>query len=230
MPWAWPRSGSLPPHRGNRKAMHEPTCAMNEFFLSALAFGLAAGLKPGPLGIVVIQQTLSHGLPGGLKASMAPLITDGPIIIAALWLLSQFKNIDLFAAGLNLVSGLYLLWLAQKMLRVQSISMTSKLGAEASLLTAVKVNFLNPGPYLFWFTVGGSYIVRGTTTQSAVFVVTSIGALIAAKVAVALLAARYLPSLESRGYLGTLKALAALMAVFGVLSLAASYKLAIVGA
>ena len=57
---------------------------MSEFFLSALAFGLAAGLKPGPLGVVVIQQTLSHGLPGGLKASMAPLITDGPIIIAAL--------------------------------------------------------------------------------------------------------------------------------------------------
>lgn len=203
---------------------------MNEFFFSALAFGLAAGLKPGPLGVVVIQQTLSHGLPGGLKASMAPLITDGPIIIAALWLLSQFKNIDLFAAGLSLVSGLYLLWLAQKMLRVQSISVTSKLGAEASLLTAVKVNFLNPGPYLFWFTVGGSYIVRGTTTQSAVFVVTSIGALIAAKVAVALLAARFLPSLESRGYLVTLKALAALMAVFGVLSLATSYELAMVGA
>jgi len=203
---------------------------MSEFFFAALAFGLAAGLKPGPLGVVVIQQTLSHGLPGGLKASMAPLITDGPIIIAALWLLSQFKSIDLFAAGLSLVSGLYLLWLAQKMLRVQSISVTSKLGAEASLLTAVKVNFLNPGPYLFWFTVGGSYIVRGTTTQSTVFVVTSIGALIAAKVAVALLAARFLPSLESRGYLVTLKALAAVMAVFGLLSLATSYKLAVVGA
>lgn len=76
---------------------------------------------------------------------------------------------------------------------------------------AVKVNFLHPGPYLFWFTAGGSYIVRGTTTQSTVFVVTSIGALIAAKVAVALLAARFLPSLESRGYLVTLKALAAIV-------------------
>lgn len=201
---------------------------MSEFFFSALAFGLAAGLKPGPLGVVVIQQTLSHGLPGGLKASMAPLITDGPIIIAALWFLSQFKSIDLFAAGLSLVGGLYLLWLAQKMLRLKSIAVTSKLGAEASLLTAVKVNFLNPGPYLFWFTVGGSYIVRGTATQSGVFVVTSIGALIAAKIAVALLAARFLPSLESRGYLVTLKVLAALMAVFGLLSIATSYELAMV--
>ena len=31
---------------------------------------------------------------------MAPLVTDGPIIIAALWFLSQFKSINLFAAAL----------------------------------------------------------------------------------------------------------------------------------
>lgn len=203
---------------------------MSEFFFSALAFGLAAGLKPGPLGIVVIQQTLSHGLPSGLRASMAPLITDGPIILGALWLLPKFRSIELFAAGLSLVGGLYLLWLARKMLRIQPITVTQELGSEASLLTAVKVNFLNPGPYLFWFTVGGSYIVRGTTTESTVFVITSIGALVAAKVVVALLAARFLPSLESRSYLATLKVLAALMAVFGLLSIGSSYELAVNGA
>jgi len=200
---------------------------MNEFFFSALSFGLAAGLKPGPLGIVVIQQTLSRGLRSGLRASMAPLITDGPIIIAALWFLSQFKSIDLFAAVLSICGGLYLLWLSQKMFRVQNISISSKLGSDASLGTAVKVNLLNPGPYLFWFTVGGSYIVRGTTTESLVFVVTAIGTLIASKIAVALLAANFLPSLESRGYLATMKVLAAILAVFGLLSLAAAYQLVV---
>jgi threonine/homoserine/homoserine lactone efflux protein len=203
---------------------------MNEFFFSALSFGLAAGLKPGPLGIVVIQQTLSRGLPSGLRASMAPLITDGPIIIAALWFLSQFKSIDLFAAVLSIFGGLYLLWLSQKMFRVQNISISSKLGSGASLWTAVKVNLLNPGPYLFWFTVGGSYIVRGTTTESLVFVVTAIGTLIASKIAVALLAANFLPSLESRGYLATMKVLAAILAVFGLLSLGAAYQLVVTNA
>jgi threonine/homoserine/homoserine lactone efflux protein len=198
---------------------------MNEFFLSALSFGLAAGLKPGPLGIVVIQQTLSRGLPNGLRASMAPLVTDGPIIIAALWFLSQFKSINLFAALLSLLGGLYLLWLARKMFLVQDISISSRLGSEASLTTAVKVNLLNPGPYLFWFTVGGSYIIRGTTAESVVFVVTAIGTLIAAKIGVALLAANFLPSLESRGYLLTMKALAAVLAVFGLLSLGTAYQL-----
>ena len=197
---------------------------MNEFFFSALSFGLAAGLKPGPLGIVVIQQTLSRGLPSGIRASLAPLVTDGPIIIAALWLLSQFKSLNLFAAALSLVGGLYLLGLSRKMFRVQNISISSNLGSSSSLGT-VKVNLLNPGPYLFWFTVGGSYIVRGTTTESIVFVVTAIGALIASKIAVALLAANFLPSLESRGYLATMKVLAALLAIFGLLSLSTAYHL-----
>lgn len=203
---------------------------MNEFFLSALSFGLASGLKPGPLGIVVIQQTLSRGLPSGIRASLARLITDGPIIIAALWFLSQFKSIALFAAALSLVGGLYLLWLSWRTLRMQNISMSSQLGSSSSLGTAVKVNLLNPGPYLFWFTAGGSYIVRGTITGSIVFVVTAIGALITSKIAVALLAAYFLPSLESRGYLATMKALAAVLAVFGLLSLSTAHHLVVANA
>jgi threonine/homoserine/homoserine lactone efflux protein len=198
---------------------------MNEFFFSALSFGLAAGIKPGPLGIVVIQQTLSRGLPAGFRASLAPLVTDGPIIIAALWLLSNFKSIDLFAAAMSLIGGLYLLWLAAKMFRVREISLSEKLQSQNSLATAIKVNLLNPGPYLFWFTVGGSYIIRGSGFESTIFVATAIGALIATKVAVALLASRFLPALESRGYLFAMKFLAAAMVTFGLLSLVRAAEL-----
>jgi threonine/homoserine/homoserine lactone efflux protein len=192
---------------------------MNEFFLSALSFGLAAGLKPGPLGIVVIQQTLSRGLAAGARASFAPLITDGPIIIAALWMLPQFKSIHLFTFILSLVGGFYLLWLAAKVLRVRAISPSNQLATQSSLWTAIKVNLLNPSPYLFWFTVGGSYIVPGTTAQSLVFVITAIGTLVASKLAVAVMAARFLPAIESRGYLLTLKLLACLLGCFGIISI-----------
>ena len=203
---------------------------MLEFFLSALAFGLAAGLKPGPLGVIVIQQTLSRGLSAGVQASLAPLITDGPIIIAALWLLSRFRSIDLFAAALGLAGGAYLLWLASRMFRVREISLAGKLESPNSLATAVKVNFLNPGPYLFWFTVGGSYIIRGSTAESLVFVVTSIGALIASKIAVAVLALRFFSSLESRGYLRMMKLLAAALVWFGLVSIVRAAKLGLLHA
>lgn len=100
---------------------------MNEFFLSALSFGLAAGLKPGPLCAIVIQQALSEGLLAGVRASLAPLITDGSIIIAALWFLSQFRSIGLFAAALSLVGGVYLLWLSARMFRVNEVSLRALL-------------------------------------------------------------------------------------------------------
>jgi threonine/homoserine/homoserine lactone efflux protein len=198
---------------------------MNEFFFAALSFGLAAGLKPGPLGIIVIQQTLSKGLPAGVRASLAPLITDGPIIIAALWLLTQFKSVDLFAAALGLIGGLYLVWIAIKILRLKEISLAGKLKSQNSLFTAVKVNLINPGPYLFWFTVGGSYIIRGSSLESIIFVATAIGTLIASKILVAFLAARFFSSLESRGYLLAMRLLAGTLIWFGLMSVIKAAKL-----
>lgn len=189
---------------------------MSEFFLAALSFGLAAGIKPGPLGIVVIQQALSRGLLAGVQASLAPLITDGPIIVAALWILPQFSNIDAFTAALSLTGGIYLLWVSAKLFRVGEISLGEKIESRVSFATVLKINFLSPAPYLFWFTVGGNYLIRGSTTESAVFVTTAIGALIATKVAVAVLAVRFFPSLESRGYALTMKFLAATLVWFGL--------------
>jgi threonine/homoserine/homoserine lactone efflux protein len=147
------------------------------------------------------------------------------IIVAALWFLSQFKRIDLFASALGFVGGAYLLWLSVKMLRVHDISLSEDLRMQGSLGTAVKINLLNPGPYLFWFTVGGSYLIRGSTAENVVFVTTAIGTLIASKVAVAVLAARFFPSLESRGYLITLKVLAGTLVWFGILSIARAVEL-----
>ena len=94
---------------------------MSEYVLSAFVFGLTAGFKPGPLGIVVIQQTLTHGLSYGIRASLAPIITDGPIIFAALVILTQFKDIALFVGVLSFVGGLYLLWLSLKILKLTEI-------------------------------------------------------------------------------------------------------------
>ena len=130
---------------------------MSEYILSALIFGLTAGLQPGPLTILVVQQTLERGLMSGIKVSFAPVITDGPIIFAVVVVLTQFKDISLFIGILSLVGGLYLGLLCVKTLQVKELSFSASNGSNSSLLTAIKVNFLSPNPYLFWFTVGGTY-------------------------------------------------------------------------
>jgi len=195
---------------------------MSEYIISALIFGLTAGFKPGPLGVVVIQQTLEHGLKSGIKASLAPIITDGPIIFAALVLLTQFKDISLFIGLLSLIGGLYLLWLSIKILKIQEINISKSLSTPNSLATAIKVNLLSPNPYLFWFTVGGTYIALGTRAESIVFVVVSLGTLVLSKMAVALVTSNFRELLDSRAYLWVMRILGVLLAVFGLLFLSKS--------
>jgi threonine/homoserine/homoserine lactone efflux protein len=190
---------------------------MKEYALSAFIFGISAGFKPGPLGIVVIQQTLEHGLKSGVKASLAPIITDVPIIILALMVLSQFKEISPFIGTLSIVGGLYLLWLCLKIIRVNEINITEKLKKPKSLETAIKVNLLSPNPYLFWFTVGGTYLILGTQIQSIVFIAVSVGTLVVSKMVTAWVAANFREFLGSSAYVVVMKFLGLLLAAFGVL-------------
>ncbi|MEJ2612857.1 MAG: LysE family transporter [Candidatus Thiodiazotropha sp.] len=190
---------------------------MNEYVISAFVFGLTAGFKPGPLGIIVIQQTLEHGIENGLKASLAPIVTDGPIIITALLVLTQFKDISLFFALLSLMGGLYLLWLSLKIMRIKDINISKSLETKKPLQTAIKVNLLNPNPYLFWFSVGGTYLVAGTTAQSISFIIVSISTLVLSKMVTAWIAANFCELLDSRAYVWVMRFLGLLLAVFGVL-------------
>jgi threonine/homoserine/homoserine lactone efflux protein len=153
------------------------------------------------------------------------MITDGPIILAAMVLFSQFKDVTPLVATLSLVGGLYLMWLASKILRIQDIRLSERLPRTSSLALAIKVNFLNPSPYLFWFTVGGSYIMLGSAVEATVFVVVAIGTLVMSKILVAAVAAMCRPLLDSRAYLFVMKALAVALAVFGALSVSKAYKL-----
>jgi threonine/homoserine/homoserine lactone efflux protein len=198
---------------------------MLEFILPAFTFGLVAGLKPGPLGIIVIQQTLTHGLGSGVRASLAPLITDGPIILVALLVLPLFQDFNPFVAGLSLLGGGYLVWIGSKLMRARSFSFGAGIGKGASLTEAVKVNFLSPAPYLFWFTVGGAYILLGTIAQSAVFVGVAVGTLVAGKMFVALLAATARPWLSSSAYSYVMRVLAGGLVLFGFLLFVRSYEL-----
>ncbi len=196
---------------------------MSEYVLSAFIFGLTAGFKPGPLGIVVIQQTLTHGLKYGIRASLAPIITDGPIIFAALAILTQFKDIALFVGILSFIGGLYLLWLSLKILKLKEINVSKSLGTPTSLGTAIKVNLLSPNPYLFWFTVGGTYLARGNQAESVAFVVVAIGTLVLAKMVVAWVASNFRELLDSQAYLWVMRVLGGMLSIFGLLMLNQSY-------
>jgi threonine/homoserine/homoserine lactone efflux protein len=180
-----------------------------EHVLAALTFGLVAGLQPGPLSIFVIDQTLRNGLAQGFRASLAPFITDGPIIVLALLLSISIQEQSGFIAIMSYAGGLYIAYLAIKILmNSEKMDLQEKRPTNRGLWTSVKINALNPSPYLFWFTIGGSYIVTGTTTESTMFVVLMLSTLCLSKFSVAALVYSMGKRLNLRWYGLFLKALA----------------------
>ena len=62
------------------------------FLLSGVVFGLSSGVTPGPLLTLVISETLKHGKKEGIKVAIAPLLTDLPIVLVTIFILSRLKE------------------------------------------------------------------------------------------------------------------------------------------
>jgi len=139
-----------------------------ELIIAALTLGITAGLKPGPLGIYVIHQTLLHGPRSGFFACLAPFVSDGPIILGSFLLVNSFKQFDGFITVLSILGALYIAYLAIRLLSAGPV-LEKPATAPSSFMTAVKINLLNPAPYIFWSTVGGTYLLQNNLPEAAVF-------------------------------------------------------------
>ena len=185
------------------------------FALAALTFGLVAGLKPGPLGVFIIHQTMSKSNRHGMFASMAPLISDGPIILFSLFLTVQIEDIDWLVSLISILGALYLASLAFKIYKAPlSINPNGSSDGSSSLLTAIKINLLNPAPYVFWLTIGSSYLLMGDSLEVGVFIVFALVSLCVTKYAVALAIKALGSRFSSRIYSLILRSLSFPMLVF----------------
>jgi len=130
-----------------------------EFLISGVVFGLAAGMAPGSLLALVFSETLKYGKKRGVKVAISPLITDLPIVIFVLFMLSTLSSLIEYSFVIGVVSlfgACYLIYLGVENLRVK----TTKVGLakKDALKRGVIANFLNPHPYLFWLSIGGPMI------------------------------------------------------------------------
>lgn len=191
---------------------------MIEYITAALIFGASGGLSPGPLSVIVIYETLSRGFRAGVMVALSPLFTDVPIMAAALLLFSQVQDTAWLQILLSVIGGLYLLRLGYKSLVVTRVPMPEapdvRLGP---FLTGIKMNFLNPNPYLFWFTVAGPYLISGTISTTLAFLTTFLSVLISLKILIAFGVSRFRSFLHGKTYDLIMKALALCLLGYGAL-------------
>jgi threonine/homoserine/homoserine lactone efflux protein len=185
------------------------------FVLAALTYGLAAGLKPGPLGVFVIHQTMSKGSFQGFMSSLAPVLTDGPIILLSLLLTLQINELNWFISIISILGSAYLANIACKIFKAPSRINPSENGSgKSSLATAIKINFLNPAPYIFWLTIGSGYILMGSELEAEIFIVCAISSLCSTKFVIAVAIKKLGERFDPRIYAMILKSLSLPLLVF----------------
>ena len=62
---------------------------MAAYLIFGAAYAFAAAVQPGPFLVYLISQALSAGWRRTLPMALAPLLSDGPVIILVLFVLSH---------------------------------------------------------------------------------------------------------------------------------------------
>ncbi|RPH88602.1 MAG: LysE family translocator, partial [Desulfobacteraceae bacterium] len=184
---------------------------------AGLVYGLSAGFSPGPLMALVISQTLKHGIREGTKVAMAPLITDLPIILVSLLVLTRLTDFKMVLGVISIIGGIFVAYLAYGNFRPPRLEEDAGRVAPQSLAKGVAANALSPHPYLFWLTVGGPVIVRGWSESPLgplAFLMPFFACLVGAKILTAWITGRSRHWLSGPVYRGILIVLGTLLAVF----------------
>jgi len=191
------------------------------FLLAGVVFGLSSGIAPGPMLTLTISETLRHGFPAGLRIALAPIFTDGPIIVGSWWLLSLLTNQNWFYGVLSLLGALVLGWFAWECLSVKPMDFQEARSAHA-LKKGIIANLLNPAPYLFWLTVGTPTLIQAwdnAAGASMLYLGGFFTCLIGAKLGVALVTARFRDFLRSRFYLSIMRLMGTVLVIFALIFL-----------
>jgi len=182
--------------------------------------GLSGGLAPGPLSALVVRQSLTHGTREGLKVAMAPVLTDGPLLLAAGFLATRAESLDVLLGSISLVGSAFLLFLAWESARTTSISLKPGDAPTGSALRGVLTNLLNPHAYLFWIVIGGPLVAeawRQGALSTTAFLVGFFGSLCGAKAGLAWAVGANRSRIGGPVYVWTMRALAAILLLFAVM-------------
>jgi threonine/homoserine/homoserine lactone efflux protein len=135
---------------------------MINYFIFAISYSFACVVQPGPFQAFLFSQSITNGWRKTIPLVFAPLISDLPVILLVLLVLTNVPHEVLRI--LQCVGGVFLLYLAYnayKAWRSSNREVLQNISPEKNVFKAVMVNFLNPNPYLGWSLVMGPMLIKG---------------------------------------------------------------------
>ena len=199
---------------------------MQEIVTASLFFATVAALIPGPLMTLIISETLRHGKISGIAIALAPLLTDLPIMLASIFILSKLQHLNTLLGVISLFGACYLTYLAYENIRIKEVHLqiTSR---KRSLIKGIITNFLNPNPYIFYFSILAPIAVRGMKANflyGPATVVIFLGFFVFLNICTAFLADKVKGVLHSRRYVYVIRTLGFILLIFSLLFFRDSLK------
>jgi threonine/homoserine/homoserine lactone efflux protein len=190
------------------------------YLISGILLGLSQGAMPGPLNTLVISETIRHSRRHGLLVAVVPALSDLPIILLAVFIISRLERFNIALGLISIAGAIFLAYLAYESFTVKGAGTEATDAAPQSLRKGLITNFLNPGPYMFWMTVGATTIMNGyrTDMMAAVFFLVSFYVcLVGVKITLAIIVDRFKSFMSGSAYLYILKAIGVVLLVFSII-------------
>jgi threonine/homoserine/homoserine lactone efflux protein len=193
---------------------------MVESLLFGIIFGLAAGLSPGPLITLVVSETLKNGKKEGIQVAISPLISESPIILFVLVILSSVAGNYIIIGAVSLLGACFLIYLGLSNLTTNAKESRDGLGKDNALLRGVTTNLLNPNAYMFWLTIGGPKIIESVQVHISATILFMLGfymMLVGSETAVAIVVDKSKTLVRSKYYVYIIRALGMVLIVFALI-------------
>jgi len=195
---------------------------MLSFLTIGTILGLSAGFAPGPLLALVISETLQHDIKAGIKVSLAPILTDLPLIVITVFVLEKLARFQQILGVISIAGGFFILYLAINSIKIKGIDIGEGFKTPRSLQKGILVNVLSPHPYLFWFSVGAPTTIKALehSLASAIFFIMSFYILlVGSKIMLAVLTGKSRSFLKGKPYVSIMRLLGFFLLVFAGLLL-----------
>jgi threonine/homoserine/homoserine lactone efflux protein len=134
---------------------------MINYLIFGLTYSFACVVQPGPYQAFLFSQSIKNGWRKTIPLVFAPLISDLPVIILVLLVLTNVPHEVLQI--LQIVGGLFLLYLAfnaYQSWRTFTPNTNEDIEPQFTIFKAVLINLLNPNPYLAWSLVLGPLLIK----------------------------------------------------------------------
>ncbi len=139
----------------------EPSATQLAAFVQALWIGLSIAAPVGPIGLLVIQRTLRHGMPVGLATGLGAAVADAAYgAVGAYGVTALIGALQDARVPLALLGGGFLLWLAWRTWRSALPAAAAATAAAPGLGAAFAGTFLltlsNPATILSFVAIFGA--------------------------------------------------------------------------